>query len=74
MYRLESQLIRRPARAAGAGRGAGGGRGGALSRGGYIQKLPDDPWGSPYHYAAPGQHGAVDSVAMARTAGKAAKE
>lgn len=26
--------------------------------GGYLrrQKLPDDPWGAPYQYAAPGQH------------------
>jgi general secretion pathway protein G len=28
--------------------------------GGYIRKLPDDPWGNPYHYEAPGKHGAVD--------------
>ncbi len=29
-------------------------------RGGYIRKLPLDPWGKPYLYAAPGQHGEVD--------------
>ena len=29
-------------------------------RGGYIKKLPNDPWGRPYLYAAPGQHGDVD--------------
>ena len=29
-------------------------------RGGYIKKLPNDPWGKPYLYAAPGQHGEVD--------------
>jgi general secretion pathway protein G len=29
-------------------------------RGGYIKKLPNDPWGRPYLYAAPGQHGEVD--------------
>ena len=29
-------------------------------KGGYIKKLPQDPWGRPYQYAAPGQHGAVD--------------
>ena len=29
-------------------------------RGGYIKKLPSDPWGKPYLYAAPGQHGEVD--------------
>ncbi|WP_277873260.1 type II secretion system major pseudopilin GspG [Sphingomonas profundi] len=28
--------------------------------GGYIRKLPDDPWGNPYHYVSPGKHGAVD--------------
>jgi len=28
--------------------------------GGYIKKLPADPWGKPYLYANPGQHGAVD--------------
>jgi general secretion pathway protein G len=25
-----------------------------------IKKLPNDPWGRPYRYVAPGQHGAVD--------------
>lgn len=29
-------------------------------RGGYIKKLPQDPWGRPYLYAAPGAHGEVD--------------
>lgn len=29
-------------------------------RGGYIKKLPNDPWGRPYLYASPGQHGEVD--------------
>jgi general secretion pathway protein G len=28
--------------------------------GGYIKKLPNDPWGRPYLYAMPGQHGAFD--------------
>ena len=28
--------------------------------GGYIKKLPDDPWGRPYLYASPGQHGEAD--------------
>lgn len=28
--------------------------------GGYIKRLPDDPWGNPYHYQAPGRHGAID--------------
>ncbi len=29
-------------------------------RGGYLKKLPNDPWGKPYLYAAPGQHGEAD--------------
>jgi general secretion pathway protein G len=29
-------------------------------KGGYIQKLPPDPWGRPYFYASPGQHGEAD--------------
>jgi general secretion pathway protein G len=28
--------------------------------GGYIRRLPNDPWGNPYQYAAPGRHGPVD--------------
>ena len=28
--------------------------------GGYIRKLEDDPWGKPYLYASPGQHGEAD--------------
>ena len=28
--------------------------------GGYIDKLPKDPWGSPYQYLSPGIHGEVD--------------
>lgn len=29
-------------------------------RGGYLKRLPDDPWGRPYLYASPGQHGEAD--------------
>ena len=29
-------------------------------QGGYIKRLPDDPWGNPYRYTYPGQHGAFD--------------
>ena len=29
-------------------------------RGGYIKRLPEDPWGKPYQYASPGQHGPFD--------------
>lgn len=28
--------------------------------GGYIQKLNDDPWGRPYLYLNPGEHGEID--------------
>lgn len=28
--------------------------------GGYVKRLPADPWGRPYLYANPGQHGAFD--------------
>ena len=28
--------------------------------GGYLKKLPNDPWGRPYNYASPGQHGEAD--------------
>ena len=29
-------------------------------RGGYIKKLPEDPWGRPYNYSAPGRNGPFD--------------
>lgn len=29
-------------------------------RGGYIRRLPDDPWGNPYQYRAPGRQGAFE--------------
>jgi general secretion pathway protein G len=29
-------------------------------RGGYIRRLPDDPWGNPYQYRAPGRRAAFD--------------
>lgn len=28
--------------------------------GGYIEKMPKDPWGNPYHYLSPGIKGEVD--------------
>ncbi|WP_375426861.1 type II secretion system major pseudopilin GspG [uncultured Sphingomonas sp.] len=28
--------------------------------GGYLKRLPDDPWGKPYLYASPGEHGQTD--------------
>jgi len=27
---------------------------------GYVRRLPDDPWGTPYQYVYPGEHGTVD--------------
>lgn len=32
--------------------------------GGYIRRLPKDPWGADYRYAAPGTHGAVDIYSL----------
>ncbi|WP_321392255.1 type II secretion system major pseudopilin GspG [Emcibacter sp.] len=29
-------------------------------KGGYIRELPDDPWGMPYQYLMPGEHGDYD--------------
>ena len=29
-------------------------------QGGYIRRLPVDPWGNPYQYRQPGQHGVFD--------------
>ncbi|MGB6976254.1 MAG: type II secretion system major pseudopilin GspG [Gammaproteobacteria bacterium] len=26
----------------------------------YLKEVPTDPWGKPYHYANPGQHGDID--------------
>lgn len=28
--------------------------------GGYLKRLPEDPWGHPYHYLNPGKHGEID--------------
>ena len=28
--------------------------------GGYLERLPKDPWGNPYHYLNPGLHGEID--------------
>ena len=32
--------------------------------GGYIKLLPNDPWGRPYLYAAPGKHGPYDIYSL----------
>ena len=34
--------------------------------------MPNDPWGKPYVYRSPGEHGAYDIISSARTARKAA--
>lgn len=31
---------------------------------GYIRRLPADPWGNPYHYRAPGEHGRIDIYSL----------
>ncbi|WP_070885511.1 type II secretion system major pseudopilin GspG [Pseudomonas sp. D1-3] len=31
---------------------------------GYIRRLPEDPWGQPYQYRSPGQHGRVDVYSL----------
>lgn len=33
-------------------------------QGGYIKKLPNDPWGKPYLYSAPGKKGAFDIYSL----------
>ena len=42
---------------------AGGGLQALVAKG-VIKKLPNDPWGRPYRYAMPGQHGAVDIYSL----------
>jgi general secretion pathway protein G len=32
--------------------------------GGYIKKLPNDPWGQPYQYTAPGRKGPFDIYSL----------
>lgn len=31
-----------------------------FKQGGYLQELPVDPWGRPYLYLSPGEHGEID--------------
>lgn len=31
---------------------------------GYIKRLPNDPWGNPYQYLQPGDHGTVDIYSL----------
>jgi len=32
--------------------------------GGYVKRLPDDPWGHPYQYVSPGEHGPFDIYSL----------
>jgi general secretion pathway protein G len=32
--------------------------------GGYVRQLPDDPWGNPYQYVYPGEHGVFDIYSL----------
>lgn len=32
--------------------------------GGYVEGLPEDPWGTPYQYLSPGQHGDFDLYSL----------
>lgn len=31
---------------------------------GYIRRLPEDPWGNPYQYVFPGEHGTYDIMSL----------
>ncbi len=31
---------------------------------GYVRRLPQDPWGTPYQYRMPGEHGRVDVYSL----------
>ena len=31
---------------------------------GYLDRMPRDPWGRPYQYLNPGQHGAIDIYSL----------
>lgn len=33
-------------------------------QGGYVDRLPTDPWGSPYQYLSPGLHGEIDVYSL----------
>jgi general secretion pathway protein G len=32
--------------------------------GGYLRDLPEDPWGNPYQYLNPGEHGEIDIYSL----------
>ncbi|WP_203291636.1 type II secretion system major pseudopilin GspG [Maricaulis parjimensis] len=37
---------------------------GNYREGGYVRHLQDDPWGNPYQYVYPGQHGMIDIYSL----------
>ncbi|WP_429499418.1 type II secretion system major pseudopilin GspG [Robbsia andropogonis] len=39
------------------------------SKGMYIDRLPNDPWGNPYQYRNPGEHGLIDVYSTGGAAG-----
>lgn len=34
--------------------------------GGYLDRVPTDPWGNPYQYRNPGEHGEIDVFTLGR--------
>jgi general secretion pathway protein G len=40
--------------------------------GGYLERLPLDPWGAPYQFANPGQHGEIDVWSLGVNGGQGA--
>jgi general secretion pathway protein G len=34
--------------------------------GGYLDRIPEDPWGNPYRYRNPGEHGEIDVYSLGR--------
>lgn len=34
------------------------------AKGGYVERLPTDPWGTPYQYLSPGEHGDFDIYSL----------
>lgn len=35
-----------------------------FKKGGYLPELPQDPWGRPYLYLSPGEHGEIDIYSL----------
>jgi general secretion pathway protein G len=38
-------------------------------QGGYLDRVPIDPWGKPYQYLNPGQHGEIDIYSLGADGG-----